>query len=161
MNNFTIKNLRNEIGYINKLRIRSHHVALIGEQGRNGYQAIDEYRICPDGTVSLQRMLEGGSSRECAYSANTFSDNEKVTSREQAKVVLALYGVNFDSDFYQLDRDTVEFIHELAQATKYRKPAAANGSLARYFYAHLRRAKYDHLKLNRVRSPLLHIPTTF
>lgn len=43
-------------------------------------------------------------------------------------------------DFHTLPSERVECLVELAREVGYRKPKAANGSRARYFYEYLKRA---------------------
>jgi hypothetical protein len=52
---------------------------------------------------------------------------------------LGLFTAAFDLDFHALNSDQVAFLLEAADHLKYKAPANANGSRARYFYAYLQR----------------------
>lgn len=53
--------------------------------------------------------------------------------------ILSQRGVDFESDFHELRSTQVEALIEEADRVRYRRPANANGSRARYFYARLQR----------------------
>lgn len=57
-----------------------------------------------------------------------------------ARELARLYRIPLDRAFHALDSETVESIIAAADSVKYRKPRAANGSRARYFFERLRRA---------------------
>lgn len=61
-------------------------------------------------------------------------------TRPEARDLAAGYGIPLNRDFHSLDSGTVESIIAAADSVKYRKPPAANGSRARYFYARLVRS---------------------
>lgn len=48
-------------------------------------------------------------------------------------------GISLTDDFHALTSAQVETLIELANADQYRKPANANGSRARYYFAALQR----------------------
>jgi hypothetical protein len=54
-----------------------------------------------------------------------------------ARAILTLCGCACADDFHALNTDKVERLLLHANANKYRKPANANGSRARYFHAYL------------------------
>jgi len=60
-------------------------------------------------------------------------------TRSDALSLAALHRVPLDRDFHSLDSSTVESIIAAADSVKYRRPANANGSRARYFHAYLQR----------------------
>ena len=65
-------------------------------------------------------------------------------SKDDARALARRYSIPLDRDFHALDTDTVESIIAAADSVKYRRPANANGSRARYFHAYLARsAKRD------------------
>lgn len=72
MTKFTIKNLRNDIAKINGwLEAAGCRERLI-EQGRNGYQAVDEYSVNDDGSRKgtwVNCNIGCGTSRECSRAA--------------------------------------------------------------------------------------------
>lgn len=47
------------------------------------------------------------------------------------------YTIPLDQDFHSLDSTTVQAIISAADEWRYRRPANANGSRARYFHAYL------------------------
>ena len=51
-------------------------------------------------------------------------------------------GIDIDADFHALPSSQVEVLVELAKADGYKKPANANGSTARYYFAALQRKNY-------------------
>lgn len=57
------------------------------------------------------------------------------------KSTLCARGVSFTEDFHVLSSFKVELLVEAAKVCKYRKPANANGSLARCFFYHLAKQK--------------------
>lgn len=59
--------------------------------------------------------------------------------RFAAREILARIGATLETDFHTLDTSRVESVLEFADLHKYRKPRAANGSRARYFFAHVQR----------------------
>jgi len=62
--------------------------------------------------------------------------------RINARAVLASANVAIDQDFHSLRSAQVDIVLAEATRVRYREPANANGSRARYFYALLlRRAK--------------------
>jgi hypothetical protein len=58
----------------------------------------------------------------------------------EARELAARYHVPLDRDFHTFGTVTVTNIITAANAARYRKPANANGSRARYFHAYLVRA---------------------
>lgn len=57
------------------------------------------------------------------------------------KAHLSAQGVDFTEDFHVLSSSKVELLVAAAKVCKYRKPANANGSLARCFFYHLAKQK--------------------
>lgn len=49
--------------------------------------------------------------------------------------------IPLDGDFHKLDSYDKDTLHIIAQASGYRKPANANGSLGCYFYNYVKRLK--------------------
>lgn len=137
---FTIKDLKSEVNNINLLLLEQLSCEFAFEQGRNGYQATDAYIIKEDGNVSCKEMIGGGTSREVAgYTKDWYyTDKKKVTTRQQCKRLLILNGYDLNKDFHQISEHSLcDTLVRMAKLTKYRKPAYANGSTARYFYSHL------------------------
>jgi|GEM_PF-3807516 len=65
---FTVVDLRNNLEVINKALEKYGFDFRLRESGRNGYQAVDEYYVHPDGTPhedGAVRNICCGSSREC------------------------------------------------------------------------------------------------
>lgn len=60
-------------------------------------------------------------------------------TREDAHNTLRACQVPIGADFHTLGSETVLALLERANAWRYRKPKAANGSRARYFHQHLQR----------------------
>jgi len=56
---------------------------------------------------------------------------------DSAKSYASIYRIPLDRDYHALNSDVVHRILELATELKYRVPANANGSKARYFHAYL------------------------
>ncbi len=64
---YTITNLRSDLEKLNSYLEEAGSLLRIEENGRNGYQAVDEYEIDESGERpnSCRRMVCGGTSREC------------------------------------------------------------------------------------------------
>lgn len=58
---------------------------------------------------------------------------------EQARALVNVYCIPLNRDFHSLNPQHVQNVLDAANARGYRKPANANGSRARYFYAYLMR----------------------
>ena len=135
----TLTDLRNEVVNINQKLIASGHNAYLHENGRNGYQAVDAYAAGARGCD----LVECGSSREVIsycqsfYYAQIKKKTPKHLTRQQCKKLLTVYGVDFKTDFHTLSVNVCEVLATMAKKSKYRKPASANGSTARYFFNHL------------------------
>lgn len=145
---YTEKVLQGEVGALNRGLLQNYQVDLIGSQGRNNYSAIDHYFIDSNGSLRCQTNIETGTPRECVAAAYKFAHgvNGRVTTREQAKALLILAGVDFGKDFHEANLFLCGHLVELAHTTKYKQPKNANGSLARYFFTHLaRQSKYSHI----------------
>jgi hypothetical protein len=74
MSRFTVKNLREEIAEINDLFAGDGFSIRYEVGARNGYQAVDEYSVHPDGSRNgsgVNRNICCGSSRECSDAAWT------------------------------------------------------------------------------------------
>lgn len=56
-----------------------------------------------------------------------------------AQSLATLHHIPLTRDFHSLNSDVVESIIAAADSVKYRRPANANGSRARYFHAYLQR----------------------
>ena len=143
MARYTIKDLRQAITRYNGFLCGSGSNWFFVESGRNGYQAVDLHYINESGRDVCQRMLIGGSSRECQL--ETFQEYNRIhgtlnhttkPTRVMAKIVLARE-IDFSKDFYQQSFDNVDLLVLWAKITRYRKPQNANGSTARYFFQHL------------------------
>lgn len=146
MSRYTIKNLRDEVVQQNSYFLDAGAPLFFKEQGRNGYQAVDLYKVEPDGSCSCLRLAGSGTSREAAIemfeefraSMRLFKRGRyPIESREQVKKLLVINNINFNSDFHELPSFIVDALVLMAKATKYRKPRGANGSIARYFFNHL------------------------
>jgi hypothetical protein len=143
MKRFTVRDLRQAVDRYNRFLCGSGSNWFFVESGRNGYQAVDLHYTNESGSDVCQRMLVGGTSRECQ--AETFQEYNRLHSnlnhstkptRVMAKTVLARQ-IDFTLDFYQLSFENVESLVIWSKLTKYRKPQTANGSTARYFFFHL------------------------
>lgn len=140
----TVTDLREHLKTFNKLFAENGSNLFLREQGRNGYQAVDVYFIDAGGKEHCQRMLQGGTARECMCEAREFyltyrgqlSYATPRRTRAMAKAVLARH-IDFSKDFHALGLGQVEGLACWAKLTGYRKPQNANGSTARYFHAHL------------------------
>lgn len=142
----TIKNLREDIVTYNRYLVESGSAYYYRESGRNGYQAIDRYTIDIDGDATCSSFVVGGSSRECLHAIQCgyqglqgYIYPYKKLTRVQAFELLKIAGIDFSADFFTLDSWDVGLLVTWAKITKYYKPKHANGSRARYFYAHLQR----------------------
>ena len=72
MSRYTISNLRTDIAKINDWCKSDGIPVRLIEQGRNGYQAIDEYPVDANGDrigTYVNRNVCSGSSRECSQAA--------------------------------------------------------------------------------------------
>lgn len=63
----------------------------------------------------------------------------KAAEAANARAVLKAAGASLGQDFYTLRADQVDQVLQEADRVRYRKPANANGSRGRYFYARLQR----------------------
>ena len=73
MANFTITDLRKDIAKINGWMEEHGWTERLVEQGRNGYQAVDEYSVDADGNrigSGVNCNVCCGSSRECSHAAH-------------------------------------------------------------------------------------------
>lgn len=61
-------------------------------------------------------------------------------TRSEARNLAADYQIPLRRDFHRLESEIVECVLAAANSRGYRKPANANGSRGRYFYAYLNRA---------------------
>lgn len=60
-------------------------------------------------------------------------------TRDKATIRATLSTVDFSADFHTLPADQVQALIDAARLFRYRGPANANGSTARYFFAYLTR----------------------
>jgi len=143
MKRYTIVDLRQAIKRYNRFLCGSSSNWFFVESGRNGYQAVDLHYVNELGKSICQRMLVGGTSRECHLETfqeynrlhSTFNHTTKPT-RAMSKTVLARE-IDFSSDYHELNSDNVQCLIKWSKLTNYRKPKNANGSTARYFFHHL------------------------
>jgi hexokinase len=144
----SIKNLRETVASYTRYQLESGSTHFYMEQGRNGYQVVDLYRIKADGSYSCESMLECGTSRECIAAIQLhhaqkagyiFPQTAGTLTRAQALSAIKLSGLDLSADFFELDSWDVELLVTWAKLTRYRKPRHANGSLGRYFFAHLQK----------------------
>jgi hypothetical protein len=63
-------------------------------------------------------------------------------TRTEAASILAACGITHRTDYHQLSSAQVDALLSEADRRKYRKPANANGSRARYWYAYLCRRAF-------------------
>jgi len=140
MNRYTQKDYQNELTGINKRLAWDLSLEFVGYGGRYNMTYSDRYVLLDDGELSDYGCIECGTPREALLGAYRLTSdakrNNKIT-REQAKQLAYIFGVDFDLDFYQHRLEVSELLLNLAKASKYRKPRNANGSTARYFYEHL------------------------
>jgi hypothetical protein len=129
----------------------SNYFFVVG--GRNGYQAVDLHYYSMKGLDRCLRNVGAGTSRQCCEYLRQESNNlrGKVFTdfdgglrggRTVAKAVLAPH-IDFIGDFHTLPSWKVDALVTWAKLTKYRKPESANGSTARYFFAHLAKIKVE------------------
>jgi hypothetical protein len=145
MARYTEKQCKIDVSYKNNYRIKLFNSNYFDVSPRNGYCAIDIYSIRSDGSLSCQSMLIGGTPKDCIQATYNYYEDKKVSTREQAKVLLGMGGIDFTMDYHELDADSTFMLYSLAKITKYKKPSNANGSLSRYFFSHLNKSKYSHL----------------
>ena len=143
---YTVKNLRDDVNTYNRYLVESGSAYYYRESGRNGYQAIDQYTVDLDGDARCNSFVAGGSSRECLraiqcghHGLKGYTHPYKKLTRAQAFKFLKIAGIDFSADFFSLGSWDVGLLVTWAKITKYYKPRHANGSRARYFYAHLQR----------------------
>ena len=138
---YTIKHLRAAVSGFNNSLIHSLSNEFIREQGRNGYQATDGYKVRENGDVSCDRMIGGGTSREVEGYSREFYYSAKqatISTRAQCKRLLLINGFDLEGDFHQVStHELCDLLVKMAKLTKYRRPQNANGSTARYFFKHL------------------------
>lgn len=67
--------------------------------------------------------------------------SSKKLSKSAAKELAESVGVNFSKDFYEQPLSVSSELVAIAKLAKYSKPKNANGSTARYFFAHLQKVK--------------------
>jgi hypothetical protein len=146
MSRFTINDLRKTVTRYNRYAMLSGSEYYYREQGRNGYQAVDLYRIREDGSESCERLLEAGSSRECASAiadhhnrSVAYPPKRRKLTRMQALKAVELAGLDIAEDYHTQNWDAADLMTEWAKRTGYRKPKNAKGSTGRYFWEHLQR----------------------
>ena len=69
MTRFTVRDLDSEVQRMNDMLRRANSPKRFERGGRNGYQAIDEYSVNPDGSrvnSGIDRTVGCGTSRECS-----------------------------------------------------------------------------------------------
>jgi hypothetical protein len=69
MTRFTAKDLESEVARMNDILFRANSPNRFECGGRNGYQAVDEYSVNPDGSrkgSGIDRNVGCGTSRECS-----------------------------------------------------------------------------------------------
>ncbi len=140
MSRYTQKSYIADLAIMNKNLAERLSFDFVAFGGRYNMTYSDRVLLRENGNLDNFGAVECGTPREALQGADRVyyqAKENKTVTREQAKQLAFIYGINFDKDFYQLDRFDVEFLVKLAKASKYRKPKAANGSLARYFYNHL------------------------
>ena len=119
------------------------HTVFLKFEPRNGYQAVDLYKVDIDGSIICKSMLECGSAKECSLKVDQFLlDHDgrprlKKATRKQAKKMLMIAGIRFKKDFFQLRFSEQLLLYNFAKLSNYRQQAHANGSLSRYFFKHL------------------------
>jgi hypothetical protein len=141
MSRITINDLRSELKILNSILISKGFNVFIREQGRNGYQATDQYSVREDGSLSCESNVGCGTSREVIgyskevyYKTLAYSKPPKSLTRKQAKRLLEIFGIDFNNDFHKISTHEIsDLLVKYAKLTKYRKPANANGSTSRYF----------------------------
>lgn len=83
---YTVTRLREEIAEINDNLEQGNFSFRLREQGRNGYQAVDEYFVYPDGAPMPSGAVRNvccGSSRECGDAAwSHYYDRHERARRE-------------------------------------------------------------------------------
>lgn len=60
-------------------------------------------------------------------------------AKRESRRTLEAQGIDFSADFHALSSDQVQLLIDRAQHDKYKAPADANGSTARYFFYRLAR----------------------
>ena len=145
MKNYTPTRLKEDIEYYNKLLAGSGSTYSLEREGRNGYQAVDLYRVYPEGDKRCESLLEAGTSRKCMLTAlmwtrthagYIFPQNKGELTRQQAKVVLQGVGIDFSNTFFVCTGEEVEWLLTWAKLTKYRAPD--KDATAFYFFTHLK-----------------------
>ncbi len=89
MSRVTVVTLRNTVDEVNGWLEDAGLLTRLEERGRNGYQAIDEYSVRPDGSregSACNYNVCSGSSRECVEAAYAYWNG---CSREAAIAALA------------------------------------------------------------------------
>ena len=145
MARYTITDLRAALERYNQQLVDGGCVYYLREHGRNGYQAVDLYKVESDGHHSCQRQVAGGSSRECAdeaqlamYQQLRYTLPSEIT-RVQAYEMLKIAGMDFSADEHTVGFYGLQLLSEWAKRAGYRKPRNANASKAVYFFRHLKR----------------------
>ena len=86
MSRYTITTLRDDVDKINDWASSDGLLVRLVINGRNGYQAIDEYNVGAEGVRDgghVNRNVEAGSSRDCGAAAYRWY-SECLRSRERA-----------------------------------------------------------------------------
>lgn len=151
-NRVTKQDLTEAIHNTNSCLVEDGSICYLVLGSRNGYTAVDKYRINEDGSKSCQSFIGGGTRKECLELIHQaqlqgcdgiYPITTKKT-KKQAKVMCEIYGINFKKPFSEqsLTHTTITTILTLwAKLTRYRMPKNANNSLAHYFFYHLQKLK--------------------
>ena len=136
---YTAKSLIEDLRSFNKNTAAGLGTVYVLYGGRNGYTATDEYRVDNVGCLVCHGALEAGTPKEAHIGLYKVHQPKVYKfTRQQAKAIAVIYGIDFTKDFYQISSSQVGLLVDLAKKSKYRKPKTANGSTGRYFFDHLK-----------------------
>jgi hypothetical protein len=140
MSRYTSKDYINDLKDINRRLAFECCISFPVYGGRYDMTYADENRIYEDGLLKSHNMIDCGSPKVALAAAYEFAfkqESPKTLTRQQCKSIAFIAGIDFELDYHQLHSEYVELLVDLSKKSKYKKPTNANGSIARYFYAHL------------------------
>lgn len=145
-----MKDLISKCKEINRTRIENLNNTLYRVNTLNSESPIQVKFITPLGSVISSDYNIDSSSEESEIDKlynHHFNSTSYISTRQQAKVILFLAGLNFNKAHYQLSDYHIELLREAAQLTKYRKPINSTKPIESHFFNHLKKDKYNNLNL--------------
>lgn len=140
MSRYTEKQYKLDLININKNLALDCSIDYVAYGGRYDMTYSDRVTVKENGLIAHYGAIECGTPKEAlqgAYKLVNSATIPNTLTREQCKTIAYIAGIDFNLDFHELSSTHVELLVTLAKKSKYKKPGNANGSTARYFFAHL------------------------